>query len=130
MASTKIKVTLKRDEETGTDAGMFEALQKLCDLGIVPLREISLSLECLDGDAAQLRDDIAVTLTDRPVGIAVTIERKTKEEVERRKMVKVTPMERMWSTASAASFRSAVPPAGLVPDADLPGDLGELDPED
>ncbi len=113
MASTKIKVVLKQDDETGTDSAMFQPFKILLDLGVIPLRQVTLALECLDQDSAQLRDDIAVALTDRPAGIAVTIERKTKEEIERRRMTVIThrPMDSLWGV---------VPQKQPIPQEDLP----------
>lgn len=100
--TTKITVTLARDEEYGTWQGMFESMARLFSLDIFPLEKISLGIECADQDAAYYRDEIAVALTERPAGIEVKIKRQIEEEIERRKMVKkeqlapVAPMDSLW----------------------------------
>lgn len=101
--ATKIQVSITKDtEHGGTDAGMLDAFTRLLALGALPTKGIVLTIECGDQDASALRDEIAVALTDRALGIDVKVKRTQEEEIERRRMVAVTsvptstPMDRVW----------------------------------
>ncbi len=101
--TTKIQLTIEQDQEAGgTDAGMAEVLARLTDLDVLPMKKIALAFECLDGDAGSIRDELAVLLTDRPVGLTVKIKRTV--DVERRRMQvvrlpNVTPMDELLRRA-------------------------------
>jgi len=108
--ATKIQITITKDiEHGGTDAGMLDAYRRVLAIGELPTRGIVLTIECGDQDAAGIRDEIAVALTDRALGIDVKIKRTQEEEVERRRMVAVTsvptstPMERVWRAGALRS---------------------------
>jgi hypothetical protein len=101
--ATKIQVSITKDvEHGGTDAGMLDAYRRLLAIGEFPTKGLVLTIECGDQDAQGIRDEIAVALTDRALGIDVKIKRTQEEEVDRRRMVAVssvptaTPMERVW----------------------------------
>lgn len=113
--ATKIQVSITKDtEHGGTDAGMLDAYRRVLAIGELPTKGIVLTIECGDQDAAALRDEIAVALTDRALGIDVKIKRTQEEEIERRRMVAVTtvptstPMERVWRGDGTAQFAGAV----------------------
>jgi hypothetical protein len=104
---TKLTVTITRDaEHGGTHEGMLDAFRTLVGLGILPTKTFALTIECQDQDAQSIRDDIAVALTDRAVGIDVKIKRVIDEDIDRRRQVAVsrvptsTPMERVWRKAT------------------------------
>lgn len=105
--ATKIAVSITKDmEHGGTDAAMLESFQTLIRLGVLPTKGLVLTIECNDQDAEGIRDEIAVALTDRPIGIDVKIKRTIDEEIDRRRSVVVnrvptsTPMERVWRKAT------------------------------
>jgi hypothetical protein len=104
---TKITVTITKDaEHGGTNDGMLDAFRTLLAVGVLPAKTFALTIECQDQDAQGIRDEIAVALTDRALGIDVKIKRVIDEEVDRRRQVAVsrvptsTPMERVWRKAT------------------------------
>lgn len=127
--ATKIQISITKDiEHGGTDAGMLDAYRRVLAIGELPTKGIVLTIECGDQDAASIRDDIAVALTDRALGIDVKIKRTQEEEIERRRMVAVTsvpvstPMERVWGGGrqrgdGTAQFTGNLAPWGASEDA-------------
>ena len=97
MATAKITVTLEQDDEGGTNEGMARTIGLLAQLGIQPTQKLVLTLECEEEDAEMHRDDLKLALRARPVGINVKIKTAIEEEVERERMVPVTPMDKAWS---------------------------------
>lgn len=99
--TTKLTITLKADSELPPEAAdryMTQTLALLGTLQTAPLRGLTLTFECADEDTAdEWRDDLRVMLTSRPEGIEAEIKKQTKEEVERQRMVKVTPMDKAWA---------------------------------
>lgn len=97
--TSKITVTLKVDDEVpATIAGknMEQTLALLSKLTGAPLRGLTLTFECADEDTAtEWRDELRVMLTGRPLGVEAKLMLKTDELVKARRMVKVTPMDRI-----------------------------------
>ncbi len=92
--SSSITITIAQDKDSGTDEAMGETLALLAKHCVTPMKKISLTLECADEETArEYRDDLKVLLTGRPAGIEVKVVLKIDEEVERGRMVKVTPMD-------------------------------------
>lgn len=63
-------------------------------LGVVPLRKLTLAIECKDEDADGLEDTIDAALSARPVGIEVVLKTTKERHVTRDATIpKVTPMD-------------------------------------
>lgn len=96
--STKIALTITPDTEylgpTEIDAAMLRTITTLQRLGAVPLRKITLAIECKDEDADDLEDTIDAALSARPVGIEVVLKTTKERHVTRDvTMPRVTPMD-------------------------------------
>lgn len=94
---TKITLTLKQDEDTGSNQAMAETIALLGALAQAPTRKLTLVLECEDEDADEHRDELRALLAGRPVGIEVELKTESKETVERGRLQRVTPMDRAWA---------------------------------
>lgn len=92
-----ITLTLSVDKELTADLAkqaMRETLELLDRAGALPLRKVTFALEIIEeDDAIDQRNDLKVLLAGRQAWIDATIELKSKEDIERMKLVKVTPMD-------------------------------------
>lgn len=98
--STKVTLTITPDTDNldpaQIDAAMARTITTLQRLGIVPLRKITLAIECKDEDADDLEDTIDAALSARPVGIEVVLKTTKERHVSRDvTMPRVTPMDRV-----------------------------------
>lgn len=101
--STKIALTITPDTEylgpTEIDAAMARTITTLQRLGLVPLRKITIAIECQDEDAADLEDTIDAALSARPVGIEVVLKTTKERHVTRDTAIpRVTPMDEALRT--------------------------------
>jgi hypothetical protein len=99
--STKIALTITPDTEylapEEIDAAMARTITTLQRLGLVPLRKITIAIECKDEDAADLEDTIDAALSARPVGIEVVLKTTKERHVTRDTAIpRVTPMDKEW----------------------------------
>lgn len=95
---TKIALTITPDMEildpTLVDAAMLRTITTLQRLGAIPMRKITLAIECKDEDAEELEDTIDAALSARPVGIEVVLKTTRERHVSRDvTMPRVTPMD-------------------------------------
>lgn len=94
---TKINLTITPDTEylqqEQADAAMMRTIVTLQRLGIVPLRKLTLNIECQDEDAGDLEDTIDAALSARPVGIEVKMRTTKDRHVSRDTLAPVTPMD-------------------------------------
>lgn len=99
---TKIQLTITPDTEylqqEQADAAMMRTIETLRRLGIVPLRKITLAIECQDEIAGELEDTIDAALSARPVGIEVTLKTTRERHVSRDTLAQVTPMDEALRT--------------------------------
>lgn len=95
--TTKIALTITPDTEylapDQIDAAMPRTIETLRRLGLVPLRKITLAIECKDEDAEDFEDIIDAALSARPVGIEVTLKTTRERHVSRDTLAPVTPMD-------------------------------------
>lgn len=95
--ATKITLTITPNVEildpTRIDAAMMRTITTLQRLGLVPLRKLTLAIECKDEDAADLEDTIDAALSARPIGIEVTLKTTRERHVTRDTLAPVTPMD-------------------------------------
>jgi hypothetical protein len=96
--STKVTLTITPDTEyldaTEIDAAMARTIGTLQRLGIIPMRKITLAIECKDENAEELEDTIDAALSARPVGIEVVLKTTKERHVSRDvTMPRVTPMD-------------------------------------
>lgn len=96
--STKVTLTITPDTEylgpNEIDAAMLRTITTLQRLGAVPLRKITLAIECKDEDAEELEDTIDAALSARPVGIEVVLKTTKERHVSRdTALPRVTPMD-------------------------------------
>lgn len=97
--STKIALTITPDTEylvgpDVIDAAMLRTITTLQRLGAIPLRKITLAIECKDDDADDLEDTIDAALSARPVGIEVVLKTTKERHVSRdAALPRVTPMD-------------------------------------
>ena len=96
--STKIALTITPDTEylapNEIDAAMVRTITTLQRLGVIPLRKITLAIECKDEDAEDLEDTIDAALSGRPVGIEVVLKTTKERHVTRdTAMPRTTPMD-------------------------------------
>lgn len=100
MAS-KITITITPDLETiGPDtakACMAETIGLLAMLLDAPTTKFVLTIECMDHEVADWKDDIHAALSGRPVGIDASTKTQTEENIARTKVTRVTPMDKAWS---------------------------------
>lgn len=95
---TKIALTITPDTEylspDEIDGAMARTIGTLQRLGIIPMRKITLAIECKDEDAEELEDTIDAALSARPVGIEVVLKTTKERHVSRDvTMPRVTPMD-------------------------------------
>lgn len=94
---TKILLTITPDMEylapDQIDTAMTRTITTLQRLGVVPLRKLTLAIECKDQDASDLEDTIDAALSARPVGIEVVLKTTRECHVTRDTMARVTPMD-------------------------------------
>jgi len=94
---TKIALTITPDTEylapDQIDAAMMRTITTLQRLGVVPLRKLTLAIECKDEDADDLEDTIDAALSARPVGIEVILKTTKERRVTRDTLAPVTPMD-------------------------------------
>lgn len=96
--TTKITLTIKRNDEIGSSQAMADTIALLTSLGIsMPSKKLTLVVECETEDLDTYRDELRVVLASRPVGIEVELKTESKESVERGRMVRVTPMDQAWA---------------------------------
>lgn len=99
---TKIQLTITPDTEylqqEQADAAMMRTIETLRRLGIVPLRKLTLNIECKDEDAEDLENTIDAALSARPVGIEVTLKTTRERHVSRDTLAQVTPMDEALRT--------------------------------
>jgi hypothetical protein len=89
--ATKIQLTITPDM---VDAAMARTIGTLQRLGVVPMRKITLAIECQDDEAEDLEDTIDAALSARPVGIEVVMKTTKERHVTRdAAMPRVTPMD-------------------------------------
>lgn len=96
--ATKIVLTITPDTEylvpDQIDGAMMRTITVLQRLGVVPLRKLTLAIECKDEDAGDLEDTIDAALSARPVGIDVVLKTTKERRVTRDATIsKVTPMD-------------------------------------
>jgi hypothetical protein len=100
--TTKIALTITPDTEylasDQIDAAMARTIATLQRLGVVPLRKLTLAIECKDEDASDLEDTIDAALSARPVGIEVTLKTTKERRVTRNTFAPVTPMDEALRT--------------------------------
>lgn len=103
--TTKIQLTITPDTEylqqEQADAAMARTIETLRRLGIVPLRKITLAIECQDEIAGELEDTIDAALSARPVGIEVTLKTTRERHVSRDTLAQVTPMDTIEGFSAA-----------------------------
>jgi hypothetical protein len=122
--ATKLTVTIAQDPDDGTDLAMRETVEALTLLGVVPMTKVVLTMEVLDERALLMKEKIKETLRYRPVGIEVTIKAESKEDVERRRLPSVTPMDQSrWDEVAIQEPLITEPPA--MPIALLPERVGD-----
>lgn len=95
---TKINLTITPDTEylapDQIDTAMMRTITTLQRLGLVPLRKLTLAIECKDEDAEELEDTIDAALSARPVGIEVVLKTTRERHVTRDATIpRVTPMD-------------------------------------
>lgn len=95
---TKITLTITPDTDNldpaQIDSAMARTIGTLQRLGIIPMRKITLAIECKDEDAEELEDTIDAALSARPVGIEVVLKTTKERHVSRDvTMPRVTPMD-------------------------------------
>jgi hypothetical protein len=94
---TKFALTITPDTEYLTpnevDGAMMRTIATLQRLGIVPLRKLTLVIECKDEDAGDMEDTIDAALSARPVGIEVVLKTTKERHVTRDTLASVTPMD-------------------------------------
>ena len=107
--TTKITLTITPDTDylapDEIDAAMMRTIGTLQRLGIVPLRKLTLNIECKDGDAEELEDTIDAALSARPVGIEVTLKTTRERHVSRDTLAPVTPMDAIEGFAARHGAR-------------------------
>lgn len=108
---TKINLTITPDTEyldpTMIDAAMMRTIGTLQRLGLVPLRKLTLAIECKDEDAADLEDTIDAALSARPVGIEVVLKTTKERRVTRDTTIpRVTPMDEIAGFAERHGARA------------------------
>jgi len=101
--STKVTLTITPDTEylapTEIDAAMARTITTLQRMGLVPLRKITIAIECKDEDSADLEDTIDAALSARPVGIEVVLKTTKERHVTRDTAIpRVTPMDEALRT--------------------------------
>jgi hypothetical protein len=93
--STTITVKVSQDKDGGTDEAMQQTLALLMQAGQMPTKGVTFTIECFDEETGrEIRDELKVVLAGRPVGIEAKVTMKTDEDVDRQRMVKVTPMDK------------------------------------
>jgi hypothetical protein len=97
--STKVTLTITPDTEylapEEIDSAMARTITTLQRMGLVPLRKLTLSIECKDEDAEDLEDTIDAALSARPVGIEVVLKTTKERHVSRDTvMPRTTPMDK------------------------------------
>jgi hypothetical protein len=106
---TKITLTITPDTEylapDQIDAAMMRTITALQRLGIVPLRKLTLAIECKDEDADDLEDTIDAALSARPVGIEVVLKTTKERRVTRDTLAPVTPMDAIEGFAARHGAR-------------------------
>lgn len=99
---TRIALTITPDTErldpTQIDSAMARTIATLQRLGLVPLRKITIAIECKDEDAEDLEDTIDAALSARPVGIEVVLKTTKERHVTRDTLTPVTPMDEALRT--------------------------------
>lgn len=93
----KINLTITPDTEylarDEIDNAMMRTITTLQRLGLVPLRKLTLAIECKDEDAEDVEDTIDAALSARPFGIEVTLKTTRERHVTRDTLAPVTPMD-------------------------------------
>lgn len=97
--TTKLTLTITPNEEhlapEQIDAAMARTIAALGQLGLVPLRKITLAITCKDDDAEMVEDQIDAALSARPVGVEVVLKTQRERHVARNsRMGSVTPMDK------------------------------------
>lgn len=97
--STKIQITITPDDDylppgEVADTAMARTIDRLAVIGIVPLRKISLTIECKDEDTEAFGDQIDAALSGRPAGIEVVVKTTTERHVARLSRSTVSPMDK------------------------------------
>lgn len=102
--TTKLTITISPDPEylahNEIDAAMERTIADLAELGLVPLRKITLTIECKDESVEAIEDAIDAALSGRPMGIDVVLKTSRERHVAREsRMVAATPMDRAgWAS--------------------------------
>lgn len=100
---TKIQITITPNTDImpldQIDAAMLRTITTLQRLGAIPMRKITLAIECKDEDADDLEDTIDAALSARPVGIEVVLKTTKERHVSRdAALPRVTPMDEALRT--------------------------------
>lgn len=108
MAKINLTITpdteyLARDE---IDNAMMRTITTLQRLGLVPLRKLTLAIECKDEDAEDVEDTIDAALSARPFGIEVTLKTTRERHVTRDTLAPVTPMDAIEGFAERHGARA------------------------
>lgn len=95
--TTKITLTVTPNTDIldpeRIDAAMLRTIETLQRLSLVPLRKLTLAIECKDEDTEYMEDTIDAALSARPVGIEVTLKTTRERHVTRDTLAPVTPMD-------------------------------------
>jgi hypothetical protein len=89
---TKIQITITPNTDIMPLDQIDGAMART--IGIIPMRKITLAIECKDEDADDLEDTIDAALSARPVGIEVVLKTTKERHVSRdTALPRVTPMD-------------------------------------
>lgn len=92
------KITVTVENESATNQEMVAAVALIASLGETPLKKLVVSVECEPEDAQIVADDFYEVLAKRAVGIEAKIKTVLENEVERRNVASVTPMDKVgWN---------------------------------
>lgn len=91
------KITVTVENESATNQEMIAAVALIAALGETPLKKFVVSVECEPEDAETVAEDFMAVLANRAVGIEAKIKTVFENEVERRNVASVTPMDKAWS---------------------------------
>jgi hypothetical protein len=110
---TEIQITITPNTEImpldQIDGAMARTIGTFQRLGIVPLRKITLAIECADADAEDVEDTIDAALSARPVGIEVVLKTSRERHVSRDvAMPQVTPMDEALHTFASPEAMAAI----------------------
>lgn len=119
--TTKLAITITPDSDILSpeqmDRAMLRTIHSLAQLGLMPLRKITIAVECKDEGAEQIEDAIDAALSGQPVGIEVALKVTRERHVTRVSHSTSTPMDGIEGFADALRSSDLVgsdrPPVGV-----------------